>query len=129
MKDLIMSLNEIPVFSFEKMFRQALNLLAQRAADADRDGKVFAVVIDEVDYISRSQKLLETIRDLSDFLEIPFILVGMGVIRHNLTKFQQIASRVGQYVDFVPLDIDDTSELIRKLCNVEVEDKLIALSV
>mgnify|MGYP002860546136 CR=1 FL=1 len=128
MKDLLTSLNEIPMYSFEKMFRQALDKLAQRATDANRDGEVFAIVIDEVDYISRSQKILETIRDLSDFLEIPFILVGMGVIRHNLSRFPQIASRIGQYVDFTPLDMEDTKELMIKLCDKSVEEKLIAFT-
>nr|DAI24798.1 MAG TPA: AAA domain protein [Caudoviricetes sp.] len=126
MRDLINAMKKTPEHSFEGMFRQALTELGERSKEAARDGQVFAVVIDEVDYISRSQNLLETIRDLSDFLEIPFILVGMGVIRHNLAKFPQIASRVGQYVDFSPLDLEDTKELVNKLCNVEVEDRLIA---
>ncbi len=126
MKDIITSLNEVPAYSFERMFKQALDLLGQRAADAERDGRVFAVVIDEVDYISRSSKLLETIRDLSDFLEIPFILVGMDVIRHTLAaRFPQIASRIGQYIDFTPLSFEDTTLMIEKLCDVAVEDKLV----
>lgn len=126
MKDLIQSLREIPSHSFEKMFQQALILLGHRASEAERDGKVFTVVVDEADYISRSPRILETLRDLSDFLEIPFVLVGMGVIRHNLVRFPQIASRVGQYVEFYPLDFDDTKQLVETLCDVKAEEKLIA---
>lgn len=126
MKDIIMSLNEAPQFSFERMFKQALELLGQRAADAARDGRTFAVVIDEVDYVSRNSKILETIRDLSDFLEIPFVLVGMDVIRHTLSaRFPQIASRIGQYIDFNPLTFEDTKLMVETLCTFKVEDKLI----
>lgn len=125
MKDLITSLGEHPAFSFEKMFQQALNLLGQRASDAERDGRVFAVVIDEIDYICRSAKMLETLRDLSDFLEIPFILLGMGVVRHYLGNFPQIASRIGQYISFSPLDFEDTKLLVQKLCDAKVDDRLV----
>lgn len=128
MRDIIGALGEIPSHSFEKMFTQAMNLLAQKASDAERDGRVFALVIDEVDYISRSSKLLESIRDLSDFIEIPIILVGMGVIRHNLARFPQVASRIGQYVDFKPLDLEDTRLLMNTLCSKHIEDALIAFT-
>ncbi|MFV0626131.1 MAG: AAA family ATPase [Alphaproteobacteria bacterium] len=128
MRDLLNALGAIPANSFEKMFQQTLQLLAQRSSDATRDGKVFAVIIDEVDYISRSSKILESLRDLSDFLEIPFVFVGMGVIRHNLSKFPQIASRIGQYVEFKPLSLEDTKNLMNTLCDKKVEEKLIAFT-
>lgn len=126
MKDFLSALREKPVFSFEMMFKEVLKHLQKRAEDAARDGRVFAVIIDEVDYVSRNAKILETIRDLSDFLEIPFILVGMDVIRHTLSaRFPQIASRIGQYIDFMPLSFDDTKLMVDENCDVKVEKKLI----
>ena len=129
MKDILNKLKVTPKHSFEGMFRQAIEALGERARAAARDGSVFAVIIDEVDYISRSEKLFETIRDLSDLLEIPFILVGMDIIRHTLSsRFPQIASRVGQYIDFMPLSFEDTKLMIDSLCNIKVEEKLISFT-
>ncbi|MCX4349297.1 MAG: ATP-binding protein [Alphaproteobacteria bacterium] len=126
MRDLITALNAVPLYSFEKMYKQALELLAQFTNANSISGKNFAIVVDEADHIARSSRCLETLRDLSDYLEIPFILVGMGIIRNSLKRFPQIASRIGQYVEFKELDLEDTRLLVNTLCNVQVEDKLIA---
>jgi DNA transposition AAA+ family ATPase len=126
LRELLGELRKIPEHSFERMFRQTVQALGERAAGAERDGQPFGVVIDEVDYISRSSRLLETVRDLSDMLEIPIILVGMGRVRHNLTRFPQVASRVGQYIEFKPAPLEDTRAMVAGLCEVPVQDDLVA---
>jgi DNA transposition AAA+ family ATPase len=125
LRELLTSLRKQPDWSFEKMYRQALQTLGERAQAAERDEVPFAVVIDEVDHISRNGRLLETIRDLSDMLEIPFILVGMGRVRHNLVRFPQIASRIGQTVEFAVAPLDDARALVKALCEVTVKDDLV----
>lgn len=125
LRELLGTLRKIPEYSFERMYRQALQALGERAETAEREGVPFALVIDEVDHISRNGRLLETIRDLSDMLEIPVILVGMGRVRHNLTRFPQIASRVGQAVEFAPAPLEDTRNLVDRLCEVTVKDDLV----
>lgn len=125
MRELLQALRETPEHSFERMFRQAMQALSKAAAAAHRDGKPFGVVIDEVDHISRNKRMIETIRDLSDMLEIPFILVGMGRVRANLTKFPQVASRVGQYVEFNLAPLADAEALVTALCEVEVKPCLV----
>lgn len=125
LREMLTELRLAPEYSFERMYRQALEALGQRAEAAERDGQTFGVVIDEVDHISRNARLLETFRDLSDMLEIPFVLVGMGRVRHNLTRFPQVASRVGQYVEFKPSTVDDVRLLIEQLCEVPVQPDLI----
>jgi DNA transposition AAA+ family ATPase len=125
LRELLTSLRKTPEHSFERMYRQALQALTDRATAAERDGQPFAVVIDEVDHISRDSKLLETIRDLSDMLEIPFILVGMGRVRQNLVRFPQIASRVGQAIEFAPAPIEDAQALITQICEVPVRPDLV----
>ncbi len=69
---------------------------------------------------------METLRDLSDDLEVPFILIGMGKVRHNLTRFPQVASRVGQYVSFKPIDLKETIKLTEKSQGIIIEEALIA---
>lgn len=125
LRELLGALNKQPEHSFERMFRQAVQALGEKAAVAQRDGQSFAVVVDEVDHISRDKRMMETIRDLSDMLEIPFILVGMGKVRHNITRFPAIASRVGQYAVFQPAPLEDTQALVAALCEVPVKPDLV----
>ena len=113
--------------SFERKYRLLVETLSMQAKPAADNGEMFFVGIDECDYICRSDKMLSTIRDLSDFVEIPFVLVGMGKVRDSLTRFPQVTSRVGQYVRFEKLTPEDTEKVVRELCEVKVKDDLIAL--
>lgn len=126
MRELIQALdpNLVPPHSFEKMYRLALGLLGRRADAARLEGRTFAVVVDEVDHICRDRRCLETLRDLSDMLEIPFVLVGMGYVRDALTKYPQIASRVAVYVEFRAASREDTAALLKGLCDCEVAEDL-----
>lgn len=125
LRDLLAELRVTPEHSFEKMFHQAIKALAKYSADAQRDGRPAGVVIDEADHISRNKRMMETIRDLSDMLEIPFILVGMGKVRANLTRFPMIARRVGQYAEFKPMPLSDAQAMVTALCEVEVKPCLV----
>lgn len=126
LRELLGLLKVTPEYSFERMYKQALAALAEQAKIAEREGTTFAVVVDEADHISRRGEILETLRDLSDMLEIPFILVGMGRIRANLTRFKQISSRVGQSVEFQPCPPTDVEGLVKGLCEVPVAADLVA---
>lgn len=126
LRELLQNLKQEPEYSFERMFRQAVKTLSHRTSEAARNGKPFAVIIDEADHICRVKRIVETIRDLSDMLEIPFILVGMGRLRGALTRFPQVASRVSQTIEFAPLSIDDAAKMIAALCDVPVKPDLSA---
>lgn len=127
MQDLLKVLGATPAYRFQAMFQQAIEALAMKMQQANAAGEEVAIIIDEADHICARKEVLETMRDISDNLEIPIILVGMGRIRSAITsRFPQIASRVGQYVEFKPATIDDTTALIKGLCEVEVADDLIA---
>lgn len=105
-------------------FKAALQALVERAMLAEQTGQQFAVVIDEADHISGRQKVIETMRDLADMAEVPFILIGMGKIRDNLTRFPQIASRVSSYVRFNTADLGDVQRFMNELCEVPVAEDL-----
>lgn len=126
--DLLEAMNAVPEYSFKKMFKQVLNGLRTRYVQAQREGGTLAIVVDEADYITRKTNLIDTLRDLTDHLEIPVILVGMGSVRKNLIKSPQTASRVGQYVEFLPLGFDDCKSLINGLSQVEAADDLIGFT-
>jgi DNA transposition AAA+ family ATPase len=118
---------QIVPHSFEKRFRLLVETLSILAKSATDSGEMFFIAVDEADYISASEKMLSTIRDLSDFLEVPFILIGMGVICDKLKRFPQFTSRVGQFVRFEKLSREDTERVVRELCEVKVKDDLVNL--
>lgn len=126
LRELLAAMNVRPEYSFERMYKQALQVLGARAAEAERDEDIFGVVVDEADHIVRSAKMLETLRDLSDMLEIPFVLVGMGRVRDGITRYPQVASRVSRPVEFARASLDDTRKLVEELCEVPVADDLVA---
>lgn len=110
----------------EARFRASLAMLAERRVAAQAVGAQFAVVIDEADYVSGKSKLVDTIRDLTDLSQVPFILVGMGAIRANLTRFPQTASRITRYVRFEPADLEGVRQFLREKCEVPVAPDLCA---
>ncbi len=124
MNELLEELRITPPHRFEDKYKLALNQIGQRQDRASIDGQVFAIVIDEADFISRNVDCMETMRDLSDGLEVPVIFVGMGRIRNNLARFPQVMSRVSQYVEFAPATHSDVCELFDGLCEVPVKDDL-----
>jgi len=125
LRDLLETLRETPEYSYEKMFKQALRALSARSRTAHNEGSTFAVVVDEADHFCSRREIMETLRDLSDMLEIPFVLVGMGRIQKNLTRFKQIASRCSPPVEFVPCPLTDVTALVNGLSEVPVADDLI----
>ena len=126
MRELLGELGMAAPHSFERQFAQALQLLADRQADAQLTGQPFGIVVDEADHVARSARIMETLRDISDTLELPVILVGMGRVRDALVRFPQVASRIGQYVRFEPADEKDVRRLLDGLCEVKVADDLAA---
>lgn len=87
--------------------------------------RTFGLVIDEADHISTKEALLETVRDISDMLEMPVILVGMGKINDNISRFPQISSRISQRVKFQKASREDIRLLIDRKCEVKVADCLV----
>ena len=106
---------------------QVVETLAKRNREMLAQGNDFGVVIDEAEPVVRNEEMLETMRrGLSDKLEIPFILAGMGEIRSDMTRFSQAASRVSQYVEFGPATLEDVTQLVHDLCETPVKQDLVA---
>ena len=127
LRELLAELRVQPERSFEQMFRQALTALGQRAEAARRAGEPFSVILDEVDHIVRSSSIMDTVRDLSDYIEVPFVLIGMGRVRSAIARYPQTASRVAQYLQFVDLTVEDVAKLVSARCECPVDADLLAL--
>lgn len=84
------------------------------------------VWIDEVHYIIRSTRLIETLRDIHDMSNVPVILVGEERTVEQLSGLRRLTSRIAQEVEFEPLDEEDTQLVADELCDVEVRPDLLA---
>ncbi|WP_341990332.1 ATP-binding protein [Azorhizobium sp. AG788] len=124
LEDILDCLGSEPDRTFKEMYRQAVRVLAGRAESARAASVPYAVVIDEADHIVTSQKMMETLRDITDQVEVPVILVGMGRLIKALTRYKQISSRVSAEVTFLGLTADDTRRLIAGRSEIEVADDL-----
>ncbi|MCY1704420.1 AAA family ATPase [Pannonibacter sp. SL95] len=125
MNELLDTLRVNPPHAFQKKYAKALEELAGRQASAALENMSFGLVIDEADHVSSKSAILETIRDISDMIELPTILVGMGKVNDNLARFPQVASRVSQKVRFEKASRDDVRALIQLRCEVAVADDLL----
>lgn len=110
----------------ENRFRACIEALSDRYQASQTARQQFAIIIDEADHVSGRSALVDTIRDFTDLTEVPFVLVGMGRIRDNLTKHPQTASRISRYVRFEPADIDDVRMFLAEKCDVPVAPDLAA---
>lgn len=99
--------------------------LSERASRAEIEGRTFGLVIDECDLVSSRQEIMEAIRGISDIQFLPTILVGMGKLRENLRRFQQIESRAPNKVRFLPATIEDTRAIVKARCEVPVAPDLV----
>ncbi|EFO32467.1 bacteriophage DNA transposition B protein [Roseibium sp. TrichSKD4] len=125
MNELLGVLKVHPPHAFQKKYAKALEELGQRQLSAQYDRRTFGLVIDEADHVSSKSAILETIRDISDIIELPTILVGMGRVNDNLNRFPQVASRVSQKVRFDKATLDDVKALVGARCEVPVADDLL----
>lgn len=123
--ELLESLRVHPPHAFQRKYAKALEELGQRQSNAAMERRQFGLVIDEADHVSSRSAILETIRDLSDMIEMPTILVGMGRVNDHLSRFPQVASRVSQKVRFEKADLADITALIRERCEVPVAKDLV----
>jgi DNA transposition AAA+ family ATPase len=79
------------------------------------------VLLDEADYILRDRRLLDTVRDLHDATNAPFVLVGMAGIREAVArKSPQFWSRVSQEVEFTPLTPRDVQIVAGELAEMQM---------
>ena len=117
--DLVKLLGEqAAAHSCENLFGQAVGILAKMPRP---------VVVDEVENTLSNIKVLETLRDISDLVEIPLVLIGREFVYGSLIKYPQIRTRIGVRVDFSEATLADTKKCVDELCEVDVTEDVIKL--
>ncbi|MBF0249929.1 MAG: ATP-binding protein [Alphaproteobacteria bacterium] len=115
--DLLTELGEqASAHSCEKLYNQAVGILAKEPRP---------IVLDEVEAGLKNIEVLETVRDLSDLVELPVIFVGREYVWGKLAKHPQFRTRIGARVSFSACAIEDVRLCFDELCEVKVDDGII----
>jgi DNA transposition AAA+ family ATPase len=111
LKTIVKELGEQPAYSTEDLFMQIVDQLMYNPRP---------IFIDEVDYLVTSSKLIETLRDIHDMVQVPVILVGMGMVDKKLARYKHLYDRIVEIIKFTPLTKNDVSSVIAQMCEVKV---------
>jgi hypothetical protein len=114
--DVCASLGLKPRWSTPDRFKQVSVALIEKPA----------LIVDEVEHCLRVDKVIESIRDIVDFCEIPVILVGMVDALQRLRAQPQIVSRAAATVLFGPATLADVRAVIDTVSEVKIADDLAA---
>jgi len=116
LEDIVSELGENPAWRTRDLFQQAVDVLT----GTDR-----VVILDEVDYLSHDARVIETIRDIHDTTNSPFIFIGMSEADKKLKRYRHLWRRFSQVVRFEPLDNEDVRAVLAQICEVAIEDSAI----
>lgn len=105
-----------PLHSTAKM----LNYITRELSDSGRP-----LFVDEANYLATNKKMLETLRDIHDMTDVPVVLCGAEKIERKLPRYPQLASRISQWVEFKPADLEDAQELVNSVCEVALAPDLV----
>jgi DNA transposition AAA+ family ATPase len=107
---------EVPARSCEKLFAQAIGVLA-------RDQR--PIVVDETENALHDLKVLETLRDITDLVSVPLVLLGREFCAGKLRRHPHIWSRISSIVDMGPASEADVRNIFDQLCEVPVADDVV----
>lgn len=118
LRELVTELGEQPARLSENMLEQCGKYFAQNNSQA--------LIIDEIDHAMHDIRVLESIRDISDWTEITVIIGGMHGVERKLRRHPHIYSRISDVCRFGPASLADTRAMCDAVCEVQVADDLIA---
>lgn len=81
--------------------------------------------VDEADYLVKSERMIETLRDIHDLTGVPVIMIGMAGIERRLFHRAQLTRRISRWVEFMPTDLEDARIVTDTLCEVRITDDLL----
>jgi DNA polymerase III delta prime subunit len=86
------------------------------------------IVIDEIDYAFKHEKLLGAIRDIVDETLTVVILVGMQNAKDRLSQINEYYfDRCNSFYEFKPVNRKDIKILAKEVLDVEVTEKIVDL--
>lgn len=99
-----------------------LDFITERLRESQRP-----LFVDEADYLLGNAVMLDSLRDVHDLSGAPVVMIGMEGIAKRLITRKQLAGRISHWVEFLPSDLDDARVLTRTVCEVGIDDELLAM--
>jgi DNA transposition AAA+ family ATPase len=104
--------------TYKSLFQRVLTCIGERRTP---------IVIDEAEKTKHNMRLLEGVRDIVDLTEVELVIGGTPDALRFLTKYPQWASRVSATARFGLASAADVKLMATELCEVPVDDGLLAL--
>lgn len=107
-----------PKHGLANMFAQALGSLRENRRK---------IVVDEIENcLGRGAEVLQTLRDLTDSLEIQVVLGGRDHCKAALRRRPELWTRIVALAEFKPATLDDVSACCEQLSEVPIERDAVA---
>lgn len=118
LEEIAKELDEIPRFYTADIFRQCVNALKTNTQ---------MIIVDEIDYLLKDFRTIETLRDLHDETGTPIIIVGMQLAKHKLKKHTHLFDRISEIYNFTEFEYSDIRQITEEISEVEITKDVIHL--
>ena len=118
LEELAKEFDEIPRFYTADIFRQCVNALKSNPQ---------MIIVDEIDYLLKDFRTIETLRDLHDETGVPIILVGMQLAKHKLKKHTHLFDRISEIYKFTEFEYSDIKQITEEISDVEITKETIRI--
>lgn len=116
--ELAKELEEIPRSYTSDIFTQCVNALKTKPQ---------MIIVDEIDYLLKDFRTIETLRDLHDETGVPVILVGMQLSKHKLKKHTHLFDRISEIYNFTEFEYGDIKQITEEISEVEITKEAVRL--
>lgn len=116
--ELAKELEEIPRSYTSDIFTQCVSALKTKPQ---------MIIVDEIDYLLKDFRTIETLRDLHDETGVPVILIGMQLSKHKLKKHTHLFDRISEIFNFTEFDYEDIKQITEEISEVEITKEAVRL--
>lgn len=108
---------------FEPVYRKIPMMNAITRALMEEPRPIF---VDEADYLLKQTEMVDTLRDIYDVTGSPVVMIGMELMARKIRNNGRFARRITQWIEFQGIDQGDARALADAVCEIGVDDTLLA---
>jgi DNA transposition AAA+ family ATPase len=116
LEEIVEELGAEPKWKNKDLFAQAVEMLGERSK---------TIILDEIDYLARDSRVIETMRDLHDVARCPMLFIGMGQADRKLMRYPHVYDRFIDIIKFEKLDKEDVRHMTAELSEIHFEEDAI----
>jgi DNA transposition AAA+ family ATPase len=113
LEELVAELGDTPRHHSSDLFRQVIDQLIRHPR---------VIIVDEVDYLTKDGRVIETLRDIYDTTNTPIVFIGMAEADKRLARFKHIYDRFSEVIKFGEFKKSDIKSLADQMCDVQISD-------